>query len=54
MSPPSPGGGGDTEKGVLPSGDFVTPSGEGGVAVFLPNVLATKSVVDWNDTCTDG
>ena len=45
MSPLNPGKG--DEKGALLSGDFVTPSGKGGVAVFLPNVLATKSVMDW-------
>ena len=54
MSPPNPGRGGGNKKGALLSGDFVTPSGEGGVALLLPNVLATKSVVGWHDIPANG
>ena len=42
MSTPNPPGGGGHEKGALLSGDFVTPSGEGGVAVFFAKYAGHK------------
>ena len=43
-------GGGGNEKVALLSGDFATPSGMVRLLFFLPNVPATKSVVEWHDT----